>query len=348
MSNSVETQVVRMNWKNIAWHILVVSCAMCLPLGCARTTSPAPISAIGTSTYPPSTITTTPITLTPSITPSSTSTPTPKPTATLTPTITPTRLPTLPRPEAEEKVMELYRTNGRCRLPCWWGITPGKTSSNDARKILGPLALGKTFHSAENWEYFDVGLPAPKDVYETFFQEVYISIDGIVDSIVIYETFPSPFYNTISNFLSSVGPPEEVWVSASLGLYEDMHPFRVQLFYPHRGILVSFSDNANLVGNKLESCSQGDDGGTLFIWASGADKTFENWRYITRWGSYNALYLPLDAATGMDVETFYETFKKPTNQVCLRTTIDIWPTPGAVARDWPTITIQPTATTQLQ
>jgi hypothetical protein len=78
----------------------------------------------------------------------------------------------------------------------------------------------------------------------------------------------------------------------------------------------------------------------MFLWASGADKTFEEWRYETPWGYYNDYYLPLKDATGMDVMEFYETFKEPGTRICIQTPVEIWPAPGAVAEDWPTITPQ--------
>ncbi len=35
---------------------------------------------------------------------------------------------TLPTGEAQKMVQELLENNAGCRLPCWWGIVPGKTT----------------------------------------------------------------------------------------------------------------------------------------------------------------------------------------------------------------------------
>jgi hypothetical protein len=79
----------------------------------------------------------------------------------------------------------------------------------------------------------------------------------------------------------------------------------------------------------------------MYLWASGKDKNFEDWRLKTRWGYYDYFYQPLETATGMDVKTFYETFKDPDNVSCLQTPVEIWPTPGAVIQEWPTLTPTP-------
>lgn len=96
----------------------------------------------------PGTSTPTDIIFLPSITPSST----PKYSA-------PTPVPTL-RPEQEMRVAELLQSED-CKIPCYLGITPGKTTLIEANKILENLGahLGK-----ENYWKLDIGNPlAPNE-----------------------------------------------------------------------------------------------------------------------------------------------------------------------------------------
>src|SRR6185436_4057409 len=65
--------------------------------------------------------------------------PTMTPTLTLNPTNTSTIVPTLPAEGAWTKLLELLANNGGCRLPCLWGITPGKSTYKEAQAILTPL-----------------------------------------------------------------------------------------------------------------------------------------------------------------------------------------------------------------
>ena len=53
-------------------------------------------------------------------------TPTFTPTTTFTPTPIPTDLPTLSPEEAQATVLRLLSQSDACKLPCWWGVIPGK------------------------------------------------------------------------------------------------------------------------------------------------------------------------------------------------------------------------------
>jgi hypothetical protein len=77
----------------------------------------------------------------PTLTPAPTTTNTPRPSLTPSATLSPE--------EKKQKLMDLLRTNGGCDFPCWWGIQPGTTSTQDglillaesgerARPCLGP------------------------------------------------------------------------------------------------------------------------------------------------------------------------------------------------------------------
>lgn len=66
---------------------------------------------------------------------------------------TPTDVPALPVDDARQRLLKLLANNGNCQLPCLWGITPGKSTSLDARFVLLPLrGIAET-------AYFDLDSP---------------------------------------------------------------------------------------------------------------------------------------------------------------------------------------------
>ncbi|MFT3893686.1 MAG: hypothetical protein QM730_18815 [Anaerolineales bacterium] len=79
-------------------------------------------------------------------------TPTPHPTLSATQTI----VPTLSTDEALQQIKELYKDNGGCDLPCWWGIVPGETTWEQTKQLLGPLGIMKN-------DYFEVLVPREMD-----------------------------------------------------------------------------------------------------------------------------------------------------------------------------------------
>jgi len=65
----------------------------------------------------------------------------PTPTATLLPAWVFTPVPTLGMEQARERLLELLSGQANCRLPCLWGITPGKSTLQDVRPVVEPLRI---------------------------------------------------------------------------------------------------------------------------------------------------------------------------------------------------------------
>jgi hypothetical protein len=91
--------------------------------------SPTPSTTVTETTQP--TYTPMPTEVAPSVTPLSTR--------------TPTLPPTLTAPERIGKFRELLITNLGCRLPCWWGMTPGESLWTDANQFLTYLGSEKIY-----------------------------------------------------------------------------------------------------------------------------------------------------------------------------------------------------------
>jgi hypothetical protein len=194
MKNNMVSQVMRMIKFRIPWLTLLAISALLLASGCDRTIrlTDEPTTVTVKSPQKPSSVitdqsggqtesqfTSTPMHTNPTPLPSMVSTETiltptlvPEPIETHILTLMPTRLPTLPVNEAEDLVMELYASNGGCQLHCWWGIVPGQTPGIVAKRFLETFAiyLAESGSTKETTMYYEVALPAPREVYETYFQ----------------------------------------------------------------------------------------------------------------------------------------------------------------------------------
>ena len=109
--------------------VVLVSASCASPIPTPPATTPVVVVASSTATVLPTQIPASP-TSTTTRTPTSTQTRLPRPTATSQPTktATPTKYPTLDSQGRLNFVLQELKTNGGCQLPCWWGITPGKTT----------------------------------------------------------------------------------------------------------------------------------------------------------------------------------------------------------------------------
>lgn len=139
-------------------------------------------------------------TLTPSATRTVTNTRTPRPTFTLTPTL----LPTLPLQDAAARIAELEATNGGCEYPCLWGITPGVTSFQQARRILEPLSeqVDEAYYQEGIFQFYLLG---DQDIAYHLANITIEPAGGIVENIWYQNDL------LLSDVLQLFGPPEEVY-----------------------------------------------------------------------------------------------------------------------------------------
>ncbi len=314
---------------------------MLLSVGCGRSgiegRTPSPIvSAAPTETTKP-TLTVAPLT----------------PTLTPTPirTNTPTAIPTLAVEQARARVSELLANNGGCRLPCLWGITPGISSYQEARTILKPLI------SISRFEHFDFA--SPDNIYIEYtdgdfttntFIAYHYSDNDIVSSIGVRvsatQENPDGFigiYDSkifgrrasaymLPHILSEQGKPEAVLISTDGGRArgKNVPGFYLWLFYPDQGLLVSYTTYRQLVNGKVRGCLANAHV-DLQLFPAGQPDTFaKNLAQTDKWKDLWPVpvdstdwWKPIEEATSMTLDQFYETFRQPTNK-CIETPANLW------------------------
>jgi hypothetical protein len=250
--------------------------------------------------------------------------------ATVTPTHVENSTPTTSseNEEGQKLVKELLENNGGCKLPCWWGITPGKTTWTEARKILEKVSL--SIGGQESAEIFSVSvhalLPYPYD-FAPYMEHLYGVKNGVVDYIRVYNFDLAPNYY-LHNFLAAYGQPTEIWMRTYSKYEMGLHPFLVDLFYQDKGILIEYSTGEPLkeIDGKLQNCMIKEmDSPFIHLWSP--EKQNLSFQDAKKFVDTTNLPepIPLLESTGMDVRTFYETFKNPDTDACLETPNDLWP-----------------------
>jgi hypothetical protein len=243
-------------------------------------------------------------------------------------------------------VSEMLQDNGGCRLPCWWGFTPGEISWEATKTFF--VSLGKRIHSVDNnIENYTVYFVIP-GYYES--GQSYIGKDGTLDAIGIYAVPPTgedgyPAYRdprfvqdwrayTLSQILEVYGSPQQVLLETynnTLAL-----PFRLLLVYPDLGFLVMYQGpigedgqyfrppEAVEAGEPIRICLWRSGVVLLSLWSPEYKVTFEDLRPMIGSAANPDHLHSLEEATGMSIEQFYQTFVQPENQTCLETPADIW------------------------
>jgi len=307
--------VFRLTWSVLVWLLLVVGCQ-------SPVTPPA---SPGYTALPP-----TPTIILPMPSASHTKTSLPTATPSLTPTFTPsatwTPLPTLLPTEAQALVLDLLQNNAGCRLPCWWGFTPGKTTWEAARQFLASFATrigqggsgqvtenGVTYHTTNYSVFYEVlGEPERDETNYSLKNEIIDVIQvGSGGTVLSYQ---------LHLVLAAYGMPTEILLKTYTNSPENYLPFRLVLFYPQQGILAYYEYEAHKIGDQMRSCPQ-PLGPRLWLW-SPEQETIQIADVDPP--DTNQPLRPLEEVTEMDLQTFYQTFKNPNSGVCLETPVELW------------------------
>lgn len=236
----------------------------------------------------------------------------------------PSPQPTLSLAEKEALALEYYMTNGNCELPCWWGIVPGETEWQTAEHFFSTIAVKITSNAeSETDSYYSTSItvPVPEDLSEiNLLIHTFIVEDGVIVEIKPEGPWGDRKVDTVSEILSAYGRPTEVWLDTVGYTFGSYYPFGIALFYPEKGILARYWDEADLINDYLIGCPQVDSA-TLELWSPKWNLSFEETLSRQQGIQY---YKPLSEVTGMDVETFYQTYLDPDTETCIETPAELW------------------------
>ena len=303
---------LNINHKKCSVYIAIL---LILITGCDRYISPTPIVSFTTITH-------TVEIYKPSITPSPTKKSSPTQTASRTlwltstdlpptPTITLTQTPrpTLPVVEAKSLILELLKTNGGCKYPCWWGITPGLSLWNETQGYLNTFA-SQIIQSSSigNTKIYQAEFTVPSYIRQNGIYRVYFyeNQNGMVEQIQFSINY------SLSKILIDYGKPEEIWIYGVS--YLTIMPYAeyiIALFYPSQGLIVVY-DAKTSKGEIIKICpSKTENSAYIILWSPLEQKTFKEIADPIILGAppFQISFFPLELATNLSINDFYMTYK---------------------------------------
>lgn len=249
-------------------------------------------------------------------------------TVTNTPELIRKSYPTLSNDIANKKLQELLINNANCRLPCWWGITPRKTTWEEARTFLATFTqiIGEPILLPDGSIYITAQLPIQKELGTL--DHTYKIKNNIVVGVDAYVFDWSPFLY-LSNVLNEYGSPDGIFITTYRYDENGRRPYIVYVIYENFGVLLMYSGgNVENVGDKVQNCFENLYSPFVYIWSVDDEPLTVNQVKDKYFSSESMPYpISLEQATGMSINTFYETFKKPSSANCLVTPAELWPEP---------------------
>lgn len=266
-----------------------------------------------------------------------------------------TIVPTLSVQDARTHLLELLASNGDCRLPCLFGITPGTSTYQESQAILTPLLSlsGSTAFIPEG------GVVSPNYIEEDLLLATIIgfNIDTLSDNQIVnrvgfharqmkktvstengpgfepifdYSVFGERMnYYMLYSILTTYGHPEIVMIGtvAHIPPREPAGGFHILLLYPEQGIMIEYTTQMYTSGSYVSGCPANAHvqidlypPGNAEAFFAFLEKKGADWTVKKNW------YKPLEETTSMSIDEFYETFRVP-NDKCIETLANLWPIP---------------------
>lgn len=258
---------------------------------------------------------------------------------------TPAFTPILSTQDSQSEVLNLLETNGDCLFPCWWGLSPGETSADDAKYFVekfGNISQGTILD--DNGGYLNLSMQqdslliTPRFEYNLTTDKDYL--DRLKATVAIVRqteeggfeyAFDDPLFTqllmpySVSKVLSTYGKPSEVLVFVNRKGRE----FELLLTYPEIGFLINYHALLENGGETYTGCLS-KAYVVLLAWdpehnhssIEEAASVFYGERFSNDW---IAQFLPVETATNLSVDKFIALFLNRNGSDCLNSPVSLWP-----------------------
>lgn len=216
-------------------------------------------------------------------------------------------------------------------LPCWWGITPGKTSAQSALDFLESFAkeieVDTRSGNVQYFAFFDV--PTTVNINGVF--EFKLGVEsGKITSYYSENHWFSDIDYSLSGLLREYGSPTEVWINAQPVAMDEQPVFSYVLLYPDTGIMSAKEVFATVEDGYVIMCPQKDNMSPdhLWLWPPGMPMTFAEVAdgvFVNIGPAFQPPFLKLEEATDIDVDQFYTTYLDPNTDECFNSPAALWP-----------------------
>ena len=221
------------------------------------------------------------------------------------------------------KILGWLEDNTGCMLPCWWGITPGKSNWNEEEPFIKSIF-------SEIWYGEEHGYSGVYEVEYTLanYDElgiIYFQTEGnIISHIFVTKTGTEISYQ-LNQLLAEYGSPEEVWIQGWLYNDDRIPHYAILVMYPSKGIMARYQGDAILAPDFEMLLCPGTQGAELNLWDPGREDAKEFAQSLIEQQNHRWLappFISLEEATGIDLEDFYEEMLDP--EGCILTPQKIW------------------------
>ncbi|HIP70570.1 MAG TPA: hypothetical protein EYH05_04155 [Anaerolineae bacterium] len=221
-------------------------------------------------------------------------------------------------------------SNGNCTLPCWWGFELGETSIDEIRQFYMAFdtfiseQVSRSGISVLTAKFEDSQIENGIQVRHTFIAQDNVVIEAEIEVNI------HPDYQ-IKPILQQLGQPSEVWMWTIPEPREGVLPASFPLYFPARGVLVSYAVFAERVDDIVQACFDERGSTILLLWEPTIWDIDKNTGFVERANESSNFTLqgerPIDEVSNWDAEQLYAILTDPTRSECLETPSNLWAAP---------------------
>lgn len=281
-----------------------------------------------------------------------------------TPTPEYTKLPPISTNTAFDVMADLVQTNGGCQIPCLLGLTPGKSDQiaanefgryfqnnskeafdtiHDVEIVGGRIGDNKGGMYLLLWKN-EVGVQIEHTFWISDELVTHIDFSGSVYSRIengMRILYNDPYFNkllsqfSLTQLLRTFGSPAEILINVDRDIPGNPSPpaqyqMNVVLFYPHQGFSTEYTFLRKEQDDNYLGCPNQTHGIQVTSWKTKKLVDFRQavseFSHINGVGELNVdAFLPIEAATIINIDEFYKMFLEPNSMECLRTPKQLWP-----------------------
>lgn len=253
---------------------------------------------------------------------------------------------TLPPEKSKEYLLQLLNNNGECKLPCFWGMIPGKTETDSLRQFEAKFGDVEQQDFASSFLWNEKSSSLYIQIVEnalgtTFFLEHRGT--PVIDYLYFhtqraYELGSNEFLKLgeyeLSTILARYGEPTQIMLGPwpiEPARPNQWLPFDLVLFYQDQGFLIEYVLDRQVDANFFIGCPQRVVGLNVVTWDPNITRSIDD---VVRqktdlWGvsrnNLRSYFLTIRDAMGLTVQDFYEDYKTQQDMVCLKAPRIKWP-----------------------
>lgn len=245
-------------------------------------------------------------------------------------TVVPTVM-ALTQEEALAYIISTQETNGGCELPCWWGITPGETTGESAKRLLAPLRDFMQFYIG-----YRGGSEAEYELQFDKYNNLRVELNmadqqRAIENITIFSFIPNEdrtrrYHESwrryfLNDMLSRLGKPSRVWLGFGRSTAEKDSPYFYELY-------LIYSD-LNIIARYMGPATHDSINRACPLLEQLKDLHIDIWDSKVRLeGPTGELFTeakPIEKVSRLSLESFYEMFTGPTRGGCIDSPATLWP-----------------------